>query len=84
MENVKKVKIWASEDKKMIAFYTDKACVDLFLEKENVNLSGCKVKLEFYEGNKLVKEKICGPGDIISCDEILSFLLKFELPSSEI
>jgi hypothetical protein len=77
MKNYKEIKVWVSEDKKMIAFYTDKACIDLFLEKKDINLSGGKVKLEFYEGDRLVKEKICGPGDIISIDEILSFLSEF-------
>lgn len=71
------VKIWVSNDKKMIAFYTDKACIDLFLEKENVDLSDGRVKLEFYEGDRLVKEKISGPGDIITISEVLDFLSKF-------
>jgi len=77
MSKMLNVKLWISNDKKIIAFYTNKACVDLILEKEGVDLSGGKVKLEFYEGDKLVKEKICGPEDLINIDEILSFLSKF-------
>ena len=71
-------KLWVSRDKRMIALYTDKACVDIFLEKEDVDVPADKVRLEFYEGDKLLEVRYVDVEGEFSFDEIINFLKRFE------
>jgi len=72
------VKLWVSRDKRMVALYTDKACVDIFLEKEGVDVPVDKVRLEFYEGDKLLEVRYIDVESEFSLDEIIDFLRRFE------
>ncbi len=69
-----KFKLWVSRDKEMVALYTDKACVDIFLEKQGVDIPSDKVRLEFYEGDELVQVKYVDVERELSLNEILNFL----------
>ncbi len=71
-------KLWVSRDKRMVALYTDKACVDIFLEKEGVDIPGDKIRLEFYEGDKLIEVKYVDVEKEFNLDEIVNFLKKFK------
>ena len=71
-------RLWVSRDKRMVAWYTDKACVDIFLEKEDVNIPGDKVRLEFYEGERLLEVRYVDVESEFSLDEIIDFLRRFE------
>ena len=71
-------KLWVSRDKRMVALYTEKACVDIFMEKEGVDIPKDKVRLEFYEGDRLLEVRYIDVESEYSLDDIIDFLRRFE------
>ena len=66
------LKIWVSKDKKMVAVYTEKACVDIWLDKDY--LKNEEIAFEYYIGDRLIRRDVDKVDKEIDFEKILEFL----------